>query len=66
MTCVQCGDEMIAPEWSMLVRKQRIVNLWSCRECGCCFETETFVPTNAKAKVDRKALRKFSPSLLVA
>jgi len=66
MTCAQCGDALIAPEWSKFVTKLRVVNFWSCTECGCCFETVEFVPANAKSKFDSKALRKFSPSLLVA
>ena len=66
MTCPQCGDAMIAPEWSKFVTKQRVLNFWSCTECGCCFETLESVLPNAKAKIDSKALRKFSPSLLVA
>ena len=66
MTCVQCGNAMIAPEWSKFVNRRQIVNFWSCTECDCCFETVEFVLAGAKSNIDRKALRSFSPSLLVA
>ena len=66
MTCVQCGNVMIAPQWSQFVNKQRIVHFWSCTECGCCLEIVEFLPANAKAKLDRRTLKTISPFLLVA
>jgi hypothetical protein len=66
MICAQCGDLMIAPEWSKFLAKQRVVNFWSCTECDFCFEAVEFVPANAKSKIDSKPLRQFSPSLLAA
>ena len=66
MTCPQCRDAMIAPEWSEFQIKQRVVNFWSCTECGFCFEAVNFVPADPKAKIDNTAVRKFSPFLLVA
>jgi predicted RNA-binding Zn-ribbon protein involved in translation (DUF1610 family) len=56
MTCAQCGDAMIAPEWSKFISKRRVVNFWSCTECGFCFEAVEFVPADLKAKVDSKSL----------
>jgi hypothetical protein len=37
MTCAKCGDGLIAPEWSEFLSGRRIINLWSCTECGYTF-----------------------------
>jgi ribosomal protein L37AE/L43A len=67
MTCDKCGDSLIAPEWSEYFSEERLVlNLWSCMSCGNRFETEAFVPVDAKSKIDSKVLEEFFPSLLVA
>ncbi len=36
--CVQCGNELIAPERSDYRDKCQIVHLWHCPKCYCCFE----------------------------
>ena len=38
MTCVQCDNELIAPEWSYYQNERQIRHLWHCSECGLCFE----------------------------
>jgi ribosomal protein L37AE/L43A len=66
MTCARCGEALIAPEWSKYVDERRVVNLWSCTECGCQFETAAYVPANTKFMNDNIAIKPFFPSLLVA
>ena len=39
MTCVQCDNELIAPEWSEYRSKHQNRHLWRCWKCDCCFET---------------------------
>ena len=64
MNCLECGDLLIAPEWSEYEDEQHILNLWSCVNCGCEFETEALLPA-AKAVNDAATIRAFFPSLLV-
>ena len=61
-TCMQCGEALIAPEWSEYVSEQFVLNLWSCAKCGCRFETEAHVPAESNAVM----MEAFFPSLLVA
>jgi hypothetical protein len=39
MRCVQCGDELLAPEWSEPRNERQIHYVWSCWKCDYCFET---------------------------
>jgi len=64
MNCTQCGDLLIAPEWSEYEDERHILNLWSCTNCGYHFETETLLPA-AKAMDDAATMKAFFPSLLV-
>lgn len=66
MTCARCGEALIAPEWSEYVSEQLILNLWSCTNCDYRFETEAFVPADAKSEFECKLLEEVFPSLLVA
>jgi ribosomal protein L37AE/L43A len=66
MICVQCGDALIAPEWSEYVSERLVLNLWSCSKCGSRFETEAAMPADAKSSIDPMTLEAFFPSLLVA
>jgi len=36
--CVQCGNELIAPERSEYRDRRQIVHLWHCPKCDYCFE----------------------------
>lgn len=38
--CAQCGEEIIAPEWSEHLSERRIRNVWSCDACGYQFEDD--------------------------
>ncbi len=46
-SCAQCGDTLIAPEWSEHVDERCIRHLWSCEACGYEFETAVYLPANA-------------------
>ena len=37
MICDKCGDALNAPRWSEFLSARRIINLWSCTECGYSF-----------------------------
>jgi hypothetical protein len=62
MTCAQCGDALIAPEWSKFVDEHHVVNFWSCTECACLFEATAYVPGNTKFMNDNIAIKPFFPS----
>jgi ribosomal protein L37AE/L43A len=64
MNCEECGEGLIAPEWSEYVSEQLVMNIWSCPSCGNQFETEAQMPAGTKATTI--AISNFFPSLLVA
>ena len=39
MHCAQCGNELIAPEWSEYRDEWQVHHVWRCWKCDCCFET---------------------------
>jgi hypothetical protein len=62
MSCAQCGNELIAPEWSEYRSKQQSRHLWRCWKCDYCFET--IIST---ASMESNAVRdEISPLQLVA
>jgi hypothetical protein len=65
MTCANCGDLLIAPEWSEYKDEHHVLNLWSSSKCGIECETEAFVPGGVESGED-KSIKTFFPSLLVA
>ena len=65
MICAQCGDLLIAPEWSEYEDEHHVLNLWCCAKCGIEFELEAFVPGDGEPD-DDAAIKAFFPSLLVA
>ena len=38
MTCVQCSNELIAPEWSEYRNERQIHHVWRCWKCDYRFE----------------------------
>ena len=60
--CVQCGDELIAPEWSEYRNEQQVHHVWRCWKCDCCFETFA----NIESIKDIETRDDIFPSLLVA
>ena len=64
MNCTQCGDLLIAPEWSEYADKHHVLHSWSCANCGYQFETTAFLPA-AESMNDVATIKAFFPSLLV-
>jgi hypothetical protein len=53
MTCVQCGDGVIGPEFVEYFSEDGLIlNFWSCEKCGYEFETQSFAPADVKQKID--------------
>ena len=49
-SCPQCGEGLLAPEWSEYLNAQCVRHTWSCEACGYGFETAVyFASTQAKA-----------------
>jgi hypothetical protein len=64
-TCAECGESLIAPDWSEYLSERLVLNLWSCPKCGCRFETEACMQADVDSTNDRMAVEAFLPSLLV-
>ena len=62
MRCIQCDNELIAPEWSEYRSRQQNRHLWRCWKCDCCFETIVIISSMADDAARDDAL----PSRLVA
>ena len=45
--CAQCGDTLLAPEWSEYLDDRHIRHLWSCDACDYEFESEVYYPSPA-------------------
>src|SRR6266496_4094254 len=41
--CAQCGDALLAPEWSEHVNERCVRHLWTCETCGYQFETTVYL-----------------------
>jgi hypothetical protein len=37
MNCAKCGEALSVPKWSESLGTRRVINLWSCAECGYSF-----------------------------
>jgi predicted RNA-binding Zn-ribbon protein involved in translation (DUF1610 family) len=40
--CPQCGECLLAPEWSEYRSERCVRHTWSCEACGYAFETDVF------------------------
>jgi hypothetical protein len=49
LNCAQCGDRLLAPEWSEYLDAQRVRHLWACEGCGYAFETLVVFPADEAA-----------------
>jgi ribosomal protein L37AE/L43A len=45
--CAQCGDALVAPEWSEHVSERCVRHVWSCEACGYEFETAIYLRAEA-------------------
>ena len=47
LPCAQCGDRLVAPDWSEHVSERCVRHLWSCEACGYAFETSIYLRAGA-------------------
>ena len=45
--CAQCGDALVAPEWSEHVSECCVRHRWSCEACGYACETSIYLRAEA-------------------
>lgn len=48
-TCPQCGEWLLAPDWSEYRNERCVRHSWSCEACGYSFETDVFFAEAAEA-----------------
>jgi DNA-directed RNA polymerase subunit RPC12/RpoP len=39
IACAQCGERILAPDWSEYLDDRKVRHLWACEACGYRFET---------------------------
>ena len=66
MKCVQCSNELIAPERSEYWSDKRACHIWYCRKCSCCFEFSGLVSRRDQVNENMTTGGDIFPSLLVA
>jgi ribosomal protein L37AE/L43A len=66
MTCIQCSNELIAPECSEYRNERQVRHLWHCWECDFRFESLVSFPAVIKSMKNIKTGGDILPSLLVA
>jgi len=69
--CVQCGNDLIAPDGSEYRDQRHILHLWRCPKCDCSFEVILPADTKSIDDIMREIeavmrRRAFSRSRLVA
>jgi RNase P subunit RPR2 len=64
MTCVQCGNCLIAPELSECVSERHVRHLWRCTNCGCQSEMSAYFPADAELKMRDENMKDVFLSLL--
>ncbi len=50
-TCIQCANELIAPERSEYRYGRQVRHVWHCWKCECCFETQVYLSPDAEPMV---------------
>lgn len=45
--CPQCGETLLAPEWSEHVSERCIRHYWTCESCGYGFESSIYLAVPA-------------------
>ena len=48
MDCVQCGEDIIAPEISECVGERQVRHFWHCSNCGCRSEESAYFCVNVE------------------
>jgi hypothetical protein len=64
MKCVQCSNELIAPEGSEHWNDRHVRHLWHCPKCDCSFKTAVLI--SAVSSNDIMAMDDILPPLRVA
>ena len=44
--CAQCGEMLMAPEWSEHVSERCVRHVWACEACSYQFETSVYITAN--------------------
>jgi hypothetical protein len=52
--CVQCDNDLIAPERSEHRDERHILHLWRCPKCDCCFEVLSPADTKSIKDIMRR------------
>jgi hypothetical protein len=55
MRCLECSDELVAPEWSEYRNERQVRHLWHCWECDFRFESLVSFPAVTKSMREIKA-----------
>ena len=55
--CAQCGDAIMAPEWSEHVSERCVRHFWSCDACGYEFETSVYLHEGLAVTVEIEGKR---------
>jgi len=54
--CAQCGEDIIAPEWSEHLLEHCVRQVWSCEACGYRFEETVYLSARSAHKIDHSNL----------
>ena len=46
IACAQCGEQLLAPDWSEYLDDRRVRHLWACESCDYRFETIICFPAS--------------------
>jgi hypothetical protein len=52
--CVQCDNDLIAPERSEYQEPRHILHFWRCPKCDCCFEVISPADTKSIRDIMRR------------
>jgi hypothetical protein len=66
MSCVQCSNELIAPERSEYRNERQVHHVWHCPKCNACFGSLVAFPADTKSMRDIKTGKVIFPSLFPA
>jgi ribosomal protein L37AE/L43A len=47
--CAQCGNYLVAPDWTEFLNERCIRHLWSCDSCAYAFETKVYFPHSSQS-----------------
>jgi ribosomal protein L37AE/L43A len=62
-SCIQCGNELIAPDTSEYRIERQVHHVWRCPKCNACFGSLVAFPPDTKSMRDIKTGKVIFPSL---